>query len=213
MRYWAITYLSVMVLAGGSYGAYHQEQQESITVYSVNKKVSDFPEKEDFSTPESAYAVICRVIAGGGGERVWRRISFDYPFSWSSLWEERQYVSPAREKKWLNAEILEVRIYQQAAVVLADISDDPESPEIDLRYVVLADGEWLNRGQDESVGSLAAARARADDNLFRSSVQPVGSGSKGKAVPLGVLIAGLIVLIIFVVIVYDMKSKRQLIPE
>ena len=34
-------------------------------VYEVNRKVCDFPDRNDFSTPEAAYAAINRVIASG----------------------------------------------------------------------------------------------------------------------------------------------------
>jgi len=49
-----------------------------LRVYEVNKRVSDFPEKEDFSSPEAAYAVINRVVASGwAGGPVWQRISVE----------------------------------------------------------------------------------------------------------------------------------------
>jgi hypothetical protein len=38
-----------------------------------NKKVCDFPDKEDFSTPEAAYEVINRVPASGK-QGAWRLI-------------------------------------------------------------------------------------------------------------------------------------------
>ena len=43
-------------------------------VYEVNKKVSAFPEQEDLSTPEAAYAAIQRAYAAEG-DRVWPRLS------------------------------------------------------------------------------------------------------------------------------------------
>jgi hypothetical protein len=38
----------------------------AVRIYSVNRRVSDFPTNEDLSTPEAAYATIQRGVDGGG---------------------------------------------------------------------------------------------------------------------------------------------------
>ena len=43
-------------------------------VYEVHKKVSDFPDREDLSTPEAAYATIHRAYAAEG-DAAWLRLS------------------------------------------------------------------------------------------------------------------------------------------
>ena len=50
-------------------------QDDLVRVYEVNKKVSDFPEGEDFSTPEAAYAATNRLSASGD-QGFWRKVSF-----------------------------------------------------------------------------------------------------------------------------------------
>lgn len=134
-----------------------------LRIYKVNKKVCDFPDKEDFSTPEAAYAVINRVMASGEQSK-WRQISV------KSL-EDRLSPSNAKAKEvktenakvWLNARILEVRIFrEQRAVVLAELMWDPNNPKIDKRYLELEDGRWLNNGQDPSADNLEEARAESN---------------------------------------------------
>lgn len=48
--------------------------EQPVRVYEVNKRVSSFPDKDDFTTPEAAYVVINRAMAGGQ-EGKWREIS------------------------------------------------------------------------------------------------------------------------------------------
>jgi len=50
------------------------DQSDLLKVYQVNRKVCDFPEGEDFSTPEAAYATINRLSASGE-QPFWRRVS------------------------------------------------------------------------------------------------------------------------------------------
>lgn len=132
-------------------------------VYQVDRKVSDFPEKEDFSTPEAAYAVINRVLASGEKGK-WRQISVKSLANRLSPADAKvKEVKPEHAKVWLNARILEVRIFrEQRAVVLAELMWDPNNPKIDKRSLELEDGRWLNKGQDYSADSLEEARVETD---------------------------------------------------
>ena len=52
------------------------KNSDLVKVYQVNKRVSDFPEKEDLSTPEAAYATIMRdYMATGASGAEWSKIS------------------------------------------------------------------------------------------------------------------------------------------
>jgi hypothetical protein len=134
-----------------------------LRVYQVDRKVSDFPEREDFSTPEAAYAVINRVLAGGEKGK-WRQISV------KSLADrlpptdtKAEKINPENAKVWLNARILEVRIFREKrAAVLAELMWDPNNPKIDKRYLELENGRWLNNGQDSPADSLEEARAESN---------------------------------------------------
>jgi len=54
------------ILAGaGTQGGSDTKAGDVLKVYEVNKRVSDFPEEEDFSTQETAYAAINCVLATG----------------------------------------------------------------------------------------------------------------------------------------------------
>ena len=134
-----------------------------LRVYKVNKRVCDFPDKEDFSTPESAYAVINRVMARGE-QGSWRRISVK---SLSNIFPTNITgninVTAEKSQMWLNARILEVRIFRgQGAVVLAEFRDNMDSPKIDKRFLSLENDCWLNKGQDPASATLEEARAEAN---------------------------------------------------
>ena len=140
------------------------EQESSLLrVYEVNKRVCDFPDKEDFSTPETAYAVINRVMASGEQSK-WRQISVKSLADRLSPTDAKvKDVKPEYAKVLLNARILEVRIFrEQRAVVLAELMRDPNNPKIDKRSLELENGRWLNKGQGHSASSLEEARAETN---------------------------------------------------
>ena len=144
-----------------------------LQVYQVNKRVSEFPDKEDFSTPEAAYAVINRVMASGE-QGAWRRISAKrIAGNMPPPDAKREEVKPEYAKMWLNAKILEVRIVKgKRAVVLADLKPDSQESKIDKRLVNLEDGRWLNFGQDPPASSLAEARAQTNGKFARMLPKP-----------------------------------------
>jgi hypothetical protein len=119
-----------------------------VKIYKVNKVVSDFPEKEDFSTPEAAYAVINRVMASGK-QGAWQKISVkSLKNKLPSIDTENIEVRPEDVKTFLSARIIEVRIFKDCyAVVIAELSYNGKPSRFDHRAVNLEDGKWLNVGQ------------------------------------------------------------------
>ncbi|MDD5458602.1 MAG: M56 family metallopeptidase [Phycisphaerae bacterium] len=141
-----------------------EDIKDKVTVYEVNRKVSDFPESEDFSTPESAYAAINRVMAADDYDG-WKRVSVK---NLAGILSKQQQV---REKKvdaeWakvvLNARILEIMIKDDEAVVLAELPQEltakPIRKPIDYRHLNFEDGKWLNTGEDR-YDTIEEARAK-----------------------------------------------------
>ena len=146
-----------------------------ITAYEVNKRVKDFPEKEDLSKPESAYAAIQRVWASGE-EGGWRRVSCKA--SQDNLPPAnapRKTVDPRMVEMLLNAKILEVQVWRSSyAQVCAERVRDGRT-EIDTRVLQLEGGKWLSRRNDMST-DLAVARDSFQrwcrTELFRTEMLP-----------------------------------------
>ncbi len=123
-------------------------------VYTVNRKVSDFPNQEDMSTPEAAYATLNRLSASGD-ETFWQRLSVPRKEERMRNESEKGEVSAEERAKFLGAEILEVHLWDdRSAVVIARMPKD-----WDLRWLSWVDGKWLNDGNDGEP-SLELARAR-----------------------------------------------------
>ena len=124
-------------------------------VYQVNKKVSDFPDREDLTTPEAAYASIHRAYVAEG-DAAWKRLSAP---DLAKIMPEGKKTPPSKAaaKRWLDAEVLEVHVWAgDHATVLA-----AEEGRIDLRSLLLVDGRWLNTGNDMS-DSLEQARQKIE---------------------------------------------------
>jgi ketosteroid isomerase-like protein len=140
----------------------------------VKKKVSlssvhtaEFPEKEDLSTPETAYASINRVSASGD-QAGWQRVSVKEIAEKLAMENKngKMKVEPEWAKVLLNAKIIEVRICDSnIAVVFAELpqefTSEPIRKPIDVRYLKLEDGKWLNTGNDR-VWTIEEARAMFD---------------------------------------------------
>jgi beta-lactamase regulating signal transducer with metallopeptidase domain len=126
---------------------------DEIKVYQVNKNVSQFPIAEAFSTPESAYAAINRVSATGDPAG-WERVSVKELADKLAAEKKRGKMDVLAEwaKVLRNAEILEVCIWNNEAVVMAKFLQQYSSQEIrrpiDVRHLRLENGRWLNVGND-----------------------------------------------------------------
>ncbi len=114
-----------------------------VEVYRVDKKVSDFPDAADFSSPEAAYATINRKM--GSADFDWRKVSvWSLGNRLSSKDAKGRPLSEEVVADYLNAKILQVRILKGT---MAQVSAEMERV-IDIRSFELEDGRWLNRGND-----------------------------------------------------------------
>ncbi len=143
----SVLLVSISASEPTSRAAQPDRHSESLNVYEVNKKVCDYPEQEDLSTPEAAYAVINRVMASGE-EGAWRRISIKrIKERLPAADAQKKEVKPQIAKERLNARIVEVRIFQgRHAVVIAEVPREGKPPLFDGRIVELENGKWLNAG-------------------------------------------------------------------
>ena len=129
-------------------------ESNAVKVYAVNRKVSDFPDTEDMSTPEAAYATLNRLLASGDTTLPRR---FQAPWNSERVPErpEKRQVSVQERLKYVGANILEVQLWDKtSAVVIAQMPED-----IDLRTLACENGQWLNDG-NSGAASLEKARAK-----------------------------------------------------
>ena len=100
-----------------------------LRVYEVNRKVADFPEKEDFSTPEAAYAVINRVMANGDRGAM-RRISVKEIAEYLPAADaEKRTIPKEKADTYLQANIIEVRIFRGiVASVIVRMPEEGDTP-------------------------------------------------------------------------------------
>jgi len=128
-------------------------------VYEVHKKATDFPEREDLSTPEAAYASIVRAYAGEGSAAFLRlsvpELAARMPRS------DKQPLAKDVADRFLSAEILEVHVWEETrAVVIARAKDGRGREYFDLRSLERVKGQWLNKGNDAR-NTLERARQKA----------------------------------------------------
>jgi beta-lactamase regulating signal transducer with metallopeptidase domain len=150
-----------------------QVEGEGMRVYKLDKRVSDFPPTADFSTPEAAYATIMRdYMATGASGAEWSKISAN-----KELNDPGRTVKPKMKEKYLNARIVEVRIYKdRMARVFAEMKEDGKTG-YDQYSLILHDGQWLNSGQDGLAPTLKAARntfAIKCARLYRKNLKKLG---------------------------------------
>lgn len=140
-------------------------------VYEVRKKVRDFPDREDLSTPEAAYATIERAYAAEGGNGpFWQRFSVP---------ELAVRMTPGTKKPlpedWaeicLTCEIIEVHVWEEShAVVIARIKEyGRESYTMDLRSLELVKGHWLNNGNGSADSIENARKNIASRRLYETA--------------------------------------------
>lgn len=117
-------------------------------VYEVRKKVAEFPEQEDLSTPEAAYAAIHRAYAAEG-DAAWLRLSS--PENVAEMTRRgfrvkaKRSLSKEEAESFLTAEILEVHTWDgDYAVVIARMLGRKQV--IDTRWLTRVNGRWLNEG-------------------------------------------------------------------
>ena len=164
-------------------------EQTAVEVYTVNRGVESFGAAEDLSTPEAAYATINRVTREDSS--AWARLSA------AQLAERLRAESkrnPPIPKDWSetkrHAKILEVHIFDgpeaKKACVLAELpqeySSSPVRAPIDVRWLALEEGKWLNTGNDR-VNTLDEGRAKIARRAVGQKKQtaPVSGGTSRRS--------------------------------
>jgi hypothetical protein len=157
-----IVLLSCSARANNSLEGNHitgEQSQEEFRSYKLNKKVSDFPQVRDLSTPEAAYATIMRdFMATGASSSEWSEISVRQSYG-----TERRTVSPERARNYLDAQIYEVIIYKNRLARVFAKMKERDTVGYDQRSLFYANGRWLNSGHD----GLASTIEQARDNFLR----------------------------------------------
>jgi len=117
-----------------------------IRIFSVGRPISAFPTNENLCTPEAAYASITRAWTAEG-LAAFSRLSASELADRIPSYPKKPM--PAKEAaRWLAAEVLEVNIYQQTnACVFARLNENGKK-RVDLRWLRLEHGRWLNTGND-----------------------------------------------------------------
>jgi hypothetical protein len=128
-------------------------------VYAVGRSVTQFPERQDLSTPESAYAAVARVRVAGRLED-WESVSLHMPSKakFEAATRHWREAGAAARQKWetalLKAEITEVwKMDTGSAAVIAKIDESVHGSAFDVRHFALNGGRWLNSGHG-SAGQL-----------------------------------------------------------
>lgn len=145
---------------------------DEITVYEVNKSVADFPDN-DFSTPESAYAAINKVLTFNDAQKL-------AAVSLTRLGEgviKAQLSDNPLSPEWIktleNTQILEVWIWKDKyAAVIAELpqkySSKPIEESIDIRGLNPENGKWLNH-EDGRVWTIEEARAMLSADIEKTN--------------------------------------------
>jgi beta-lactamase regulating signal transducer with metallopeptidase domain len=158
--------------------------RKQLRSYRVGKRVSDYPDREDLSSPELAYVTINRAIARGDQE-IWSRISapgMPLPAGGSKGLPPVP-VDPAKAAPYRGARLAEVWIYQgRWGGVIAQMDLGGGKSWYDVRFLELQQRRWLNRG--ETMGdTIAQARdvfARGVLGGQARSRQAKGKGSRSE---------------------------------
>jgi len=136
------------------------EPADGADVHAVNRRIGDYPDEEDYSTPEKAFVTITNRAMLVGTNAAWRRVSAKSLRAAMPDDDRSQYkVRESQRKEWLDTEILEVRVYGGKCAAVISRFPGPRG-NIDLRSLVLEDGEWRNTGED-ICPNVAAAREKA----------------------------------------------------
>ncbi len=148
----------------------------AIRTYDVDKAVSDFPEGEDLSTPEAAYATLNR-LAATRDQVFWRRLSDKDVREMMPASPPAKAVPEDWKSALLGARVLTVQVCgQDHAAVTARLAGPDVRQPIDARYFTLEDGRWLNAGNNR-FDTVEEAKQRFADICARRGygAQPVAS--------------------------------------
>jgi hypothetical protein len=124
-------------------------------VYPVGRRLRDFPEKEDLSTPEAAVASYRRAYVRGDSLRPYlvKRHAALQPSEPSG-----KPLPEVHARSWLNQEIIEVQIHEGNSAAVFSWQPGFWGAYFDATFLELHKGNWLRDGSHES-DSIHIARA------------------------------------------------------
>ncbi len=129
-------------------------------VYEVHKKVLDFPDREDLTTPEAAYASIQRAYAAEG-DAAWLRFAVPAQAAHMQAGVKKPLPKQVADRL-LGAEIIEVHVWDGTHAVVIALEEDPATGRgyMDMRWLDRVNGRWLNQSND----SRRSSRGRPPEN-------------------------------------------------
>ncbi|MGD2175519.1 MAG: hypothetical protein PVJ27_08955 [Candidatus Brocadiaceae bacterium] len=163
---------------GGPAGSEKEGETARLVVYKVNRTVAEFPDEEDFSTPEATYAAFTRALVTGD------------PTRWGELCarslRRKLRVNPPRTQKMqveraracLNARIVEVHVLRGTyAQVIAELPEGVSAACFRTRSFALEEGRWLNEGES-AFRTLDGARRHCRRLFARRLPEPAREESR-----------------------------------
>ena len=133
--------------------------------YAVNRAVVDFPEGDDLSTPEAAYATMQRINASDQRHR-WAQVTVKRPDGGLDGLDESDNanIPPDLQEWWLNTIVSEVMVYGNYASVIgqmpSELQGESVSKPFDYREFRFENGKWLYAFQGGRVATLEEAREK-----------------------------------------------------
>jgi hypothetical protein len=140
--------------------------RSDFTTVQVNKKIKDFPDKLDLSSPIKSGVSIYYLMINGKNS-LWRKVSSERtkPFLPDTTKTDENMPENIRNN-YLNTIITETITYKDSvACVLSKIRDSVYS----IRYLNLENGKWVNTGEDEEKSiesSHTLFEKKAENNLL-----------------------------------------------
>ena len=129
--------------------------QSEDRVYPVGRRLRDFPEKEDLSTPEAALVASTRAYVRGDSQRPYliKRLADQ-----QSSQPDRKPLPEVYARRQLKEEIIEVRIHEGNSAAVFRWQPGFWGAYFLTSFLELHKGNWLNAGTDQS-DSIHIARA------------------------------------------------------
>jgi beta-lactamase regulating signal transducer with metallopeptidase domain len=182
--FWKFTVLTVSLLLTITLAFCQERKMEEdlssfnpakIKSYQVNKNVAEFPGDANFSdlsTPENAYVTFLRTYCNPNPNLGEALSKIAIP-SLRSPFQKDKFLKNLSEdwsKVLLSAQILEVQIYENRAIVIAKLEGENVKSPYDCRTFENIDGKWLNAGNDR-FNSVAEAAQKFQNVLQRKQDQ------------------------------------------
>ncbi|MDR0609797.1 MAG: hypothetical protein LBG58_06785 [Planctomycetaceae bacterium] len=124
-----------------------------IKSYQVNKNVAEFSGDANFSdlsTPENAYVTYSRTYCNPNPNLGDALSKIAIPSLRAATQKNKSLKNPPED--WsnilLSAQVLEVRIYENQAMVIAKLEGENVKSPYDVRHFEKIDGKWFNAGND-----------------------------------------------------------------